>query len=141
MHVRDDCVLDAGACYIDARKLDLIGRMGRAYYVRASGEAIHKIYQPQDQPAIGFDQLPASARRSHILTGNNLGQIAGLSEAPRPSDWMALKNEPRIREILAMHDGVVQELHRYAQIELAKENTALAASIVWLAEEIASRES
>ena len=71
----------------------------------------------------------------------NLGQIAGLSAIPQPSAWIALKNEPRIREILATHGDVVQELHRYAQIELAKENTELAASIVWLAEEIASKGS
>lgn len=37
VHVRDDCVLDVGACYIDARKLDLIGRMnGNGWYTRMS---------------------------------------------------------------------------------------------------------
>jgi flavin reductase (DIM6/NTAB) family NADH-FMN oxidoreductase RutF len=33
MHVRDDAVLDPAKCYIDVRKLDLIGRMhGRGWY-------------------------------------------------------------------------------------------------------------
>jgi len=37
MHVRDDCVLDAGKAYIDTPKLDLIGRMhGRGWYARTT---------------------------------------------------------------------------------------------------------
>jgi flavin reductase (DIM6/NTAB) family NADH-FMN oxidoreductase RutF len=37
MHVRDDCVLDAGRNYIDTAKLDLIGRMhGGGWYARLS---------------------------------------------------------------------------------------------------------
>ena len=37
VHVRDDCVLDPAKCYIDARKLDLIGRMhGNGWYTRMS---------------------------------------------------------------------------------------------------------
>lgn len=35
VHVRDDCVLDAGRCYIDNAKLDLIGRLhGAGWYSR-----------------------------------------------------------------------------------------------------------
>lgn len=37
MHVRDDAVMDAGRCYIDTPKLDLIGRMaGSGGYVRTT---------------------------------------------------------------------------------------------------------
>jgi flavin reductase (DIM6/NTAB) family NADH-FMN oxidoreductase RutF len=37
MHVRDDCVLDPGRCYVDTPRLDLIGRMhGRGWYVRTT---------------------------------------------------------------------------------------------------------
>ncbi len=120
---------------VNPHKLDLIGRMGRAFYVRASGEAIHRIYQPQDLPAIGFEQLPLSARRSSILTGNNLGQLAGMQAAPKPEEVRKLRNETRIRDILSSENRL-EELHRYAQVELAKENVLLAARIVWLAEEM-----
>ena len=35
VHVRDDCVLDAGRCYIDNARLDLIGRLhGAGWYAR-----------------------------------------------------------------------------------------------------------
>ncbi|WP_135466897.1 flavin reductase family protein [Crenalkalicoccus roseus] len=36
-HVRDDCVLDAGKCYVDTPRLGLVGRMhGRGWYVRTT---------------------------------------------------------------------------------------------------------
>jgi flavin reductase (DIM6/NTAB) family NADH-FMN oxidoreductase RutF len=137
MHV-DESVFD-DEDRINPHKLDVLGRMGRAFYVRASGEAIYKIYQPQEIPAIGFDQLPPSARQSKILTGNNLGQLAGLAAAPETTAVQALRQEPRIRALLASPDPL-NELHRYAQTELAKENTELAACIVWLAEEVKTGE-
>jgi flavin reductase (DIM6/NTAB) family NADH-FMN oxidoreductase RutF len=41
MHVRDDAVLDAAACRIDAPKLDLVGRVhGAGGYVRAAGPGV-----------------------------------------------------------------------------------------------------
>lgn len=133
MHIDEAAFDERGR--INPHKLDLIGRMGRAFYVRASGEAIHRIYQPQNLPAIGFEQLPPSARQSNILTGNNLGQLAGIQTAPTPEKIRKLRSETRIRELLAS-ETPLEELHRYAQIDLAKENVLLAAQIVWLAEEV-----
>jgi len=135
LHIDEDVFDDQDR--ISPHKLDLIGRLGRAFYVRASGEAVHKIYQPQHPPAIGFDRLPPSVRNSYILTGNNLGQLAGLRETPTPEAIAAVRQEKRIQEILQSSPHPYEDLHRYAQIELAKENVALAAQIVWLAEEIA----
>ncbi len=38
MHVRDDCVLDAGRCHINTPRLDLVGRMhGGGGYLRTTG--------------------------------------------------------------------------------------------------------
>ncbi len=134
LHVSEAVFDDRGR--ISPHKLDLLGRLGRAFYVRASGEAVYRIFQPQNLPAIGYDQLPSSARRSTVLTGNNLGQLAGIREAPTPEAIAAVRREKRIREILQSNPEPCEELHRYAQIELAKENVALAAQIVWLAEEV-----
>lgn len=116
---------------ISPHKIDLMGRMGRAYYVRASGEAIHTIVQPYLPVCLGFDQLPANVRNSKILTGNNLGQLAGLTEVPAPAAIEALREEAHIREALQAKMPV-EELHRLVQKELAKENTELAARIAWL---------
>jgi len=118
---------------INPHKIDLMGRMGRAFYVRASAESIQYIYQHITKPVIGYDKLPESVRNSSILTGNNLGQLSGIENVPSPSELEALKDQDRIREILKS-DSPLQELHKYAQVELAKENVELAARIAWLGE-------
>ena len=56
MHVDENVVDENGR--INPHKIDLMGRMGRAYYVRASGEAIHTIFQPVTRISIGYNQLP-----------------------------------------------------------------------------------
>src|SRR5678816_2882643 len=39
-------------------KMDLMGRMGRGYYVRCNGPAIHTIVQDYSPVTIGYDSLP-----------------------------------------------------------------------------------
>lgn len=46
MHI-DPAILD-GQGRIDPNKIDLIGRMGRDYYVRASGMALFEVPKPED---------------------------------------------------------------------------------------------
>ncbi len=130
----DEKVLDENN-RINPHKIDLMGRMGRAYYVRASGEAVHTIVQPYLPLCIGYDQLPENIRNSKILTGNNLGQLAGLVSAPDKASIEALRDEAYIRAALQSH-APLEELHRLAQKELSKENTELAAQIAWLGAEL-----
>ncbi|MDX1667275.1 MAG: flavin reductase family protein, partial [Saprospiraceae bacterium] len=136
IHLRED-VLDERD-RINPHKIDLMGRMGRAYYVRASGEAIYTILQPVNKIGIGYDRLPASVRQSRILTGNDLGRLAGLQEIPPEKEIVALKSEGRIKKILESEDPL-EELHRYAQRELAKENVELAGRIAWFGEHLISK--
>ncbi|HQU60199.1 MAG: flavin reductase family protein [Phaeodactylibacter sp.] len=128
----DEAMLDEKG-RINPHKMDLMGRMGRAYYVRASGEAVHTIFQDTKHPGIGFDHLPSSIQHSTILTGNNLGMLAGLPEKPAEADIQAVKTEQSVQEALASAQPL-EELHRLAQKELAKENRELAARIAWLGE-------
>jgi flavin reductase (DIM6/NTAB) family NADH-FMN oxidoreductase RutF len=67
---------------IDSHKMDLVGRMGLAWYARASGEAVFELPQPRWN-GIGFDQLPEHIRLSTILTGNDLAKLAGVKELPK----------------------------------------------------------
>ncbi len=71
---------------INPHKLDLVGRLGRNYYVRASGSAIMEIYQPFIANPIGFDNLPEAIKNSKILTGNEIGSLAALNGYPSKSD-------------------------------------------------------
>jgi flavin reductase (DIM6/NTAB) family NADH-FMN oxidoreductase RutF len=133
MHI-DEAILDENG-RIDPHKIDLMGRMGRAYYVRASGESIYTIIQPQNVIGIGYDNLPDGIKNSNILTGNDLGQFAGMTHTPDNESIQLLKNEPHIQQLL-QHKNPQEELHRLAQKELAKENLELAAKLAWLGEEL-----
>lgn len=79
MHI-DEAVLDGDR--IDPHKIDLMGRMGRAYYVRASGQAVHSIYQNIQPGVIGYDGLPSHIRHSTVLTGNEIAQLAAERDMP-----------------------------------------------------------
>jgi len=120
---------------INPHKIDLMGRMGQAYYVRASGEAIHEIRQATNKLGIGYQQLPKSARNSLILTGNNLGQLASITGVPDTEAVLELKAEPEIFEALKK-EHPIQELHLIAQRYLKEENIGKAARVVWLGEYI-----
>ena len=131
IHIAESILDDQGK--INPHKIDLMGRLGRAFYTRASGEAIYSIYQPVDKIGIGYDALPRSAQKSTILTGNNLGQIASILEKPSEAALQKIRKHKRIQNILNA-EAPISSLHKLAQKELAKENVELAAKIVWIAD-------
>ena len=134
MHIAEEVLDDRGRIVPD--KLDLMGRLGRSYYVRASGSAIQTIVQPIEGVCIGFDQLPDSIRLSHVFTGNNLGQLAGLAAVPGKDEVLSLVGtNDRIRGILAGKDPLAA-LHAYAKELLEKEEELrpLAGKVAWLGE-------
>lgn len=133
MHIHEQVLDEDGK--INPHKIDLMGRMGRAFYVRASGEAIHKIFQPFNVPGIGFDALPEGIRNSTVLTGNNLGMLASLPAPPTPEAIEAVREEPPVQEALSA-DRPRRALHLLAQKELAKEDKSKAAALAWLGEQV-----
>ncbi len=133
MHL-DDAVLDDNG-RINPHKIDLMGRMGRAYYARASGEAIHTIFQPPERLAIGYDQLPQSVRESTILTGNDLGQLASIEAVPSEEELRAVRSRPLVAAALQTHDPL-PNLHQLARTELEKDDQKTAAAILWLADSL-----
>ena len=90
IHIDDNVVVDGR---IDPHKIDLMGRMGRAYYVRASGEAIHTIVQPVTKMVIGYAALPSAAKSSSELTANEIGLLAGNYTVPTKEDIEQLRQE------------------------------------------------
>ncbi len=112
MHI-DENILDGDR--INPHKIDLMGRMGRAYYVRASGEAIQTIVQSVMEVSIGYDKLPDSVKNSTVLTGNNLGQLAGLLALPEQEDVNAIRSDEKVAGILS-GDSPKEKLHEYAKV-------------------------
>ena len=76
----DEKVLDGNR--INPHKIDLMGRMGRSYYVRASGDAVKTIYQSVTELPIGYDALPNSIKQSDVLTANEVATLAAQTTMP-----------------------------------------------------------
>lgn len=134
MHILEDVLDERGRIVPD--KLDLMGRLGRSYYVRANGSAIQTIVQSVETMCIGFDQLPERIKSSKIFTGNNLGQLAGLHDIPAREETLVLQEtDARVKQILAS-EKPFENLHRYAKEVLESEEEArpLAGKIAWLGE-------
>lgn len=117
----DDALLDSDG-RIDQTKIDTIGRMGGEWYTRANGSALFEVAKPGAMPGMGFELLPTDIRQSHILSGNDLGQLANVHSVP---DETAV-NEYRLTELSELfitleHDAEALEdaLHRKAKAHLS----------------------
>jgi hypothetical protein len=60
--------------------------MGGNWYCRADEKSMFEIMKPITTIGIGFDVLPEDIRNSKTLTGNDLGQLAGIEELPNETD-------------------------------------------------------
>ncbi len=80
LHI-DNKMLDADG-KLDYAKLDLVGRMGADWYVRANQDSMFEVAKPNIKKGLGFDALPKHVVESHILSGNDLGRLANLDVAP-----------------------------------------------------------
>lgn len=84
IHIDDSILNDEEM--IDQHKIDLVGRMGGDFYVRAQGDALFEVPKPIRQKGIGVDALPEAIRNSSILTGNDLGMLGNVEELPKFSE-------------------------------------------------------
>lgn len=120
IHINDNILNSQGA--IDPHKIDLVARMGADYYCRASGDAVFEVAKPITALGIGVDALPATIRNSHILTGNNLGQLANVQQQPVIDPAF---EDAHLRNIFQYYsitpEEMEKELHRYAQQLLDKQ--------------------
>jgi flavin reductase (DIM6/NTAB) family NADH-FMN oxidoreductase RutF len=134
IHIAEEVLNDKGR--IDPHKIDLVARMGRFYYARASGDAIFEVMQEVTALGIGFDGLPPTIRHSNILTGNNLGHLAALLALPAAEEAMALAaTDERVRQILR-HPAAKQELFVYAKESLDRNEVELGAKLAVLADSL-----
>jgi flavin reductase (DIM6/NTAB) family NADH-FMN oxidoreductase RutF len=104
---------------LDPHRIDLMGRMGRAFYVRASGPAVFPILRNVQQLGIGVDLLPAHIRLSPVLTGNDLAQLAAATAVPAfDEDILA---DPEVMNARAGNQqDMSRRLHLHAQDLVSK---------------------
>ena len=129
MHIAEHVLTDRNR--IDPDKMDLMGRMGRAYYVRCSGPAIHTIVQEYNPVTIGYDQLPEHIKNSPVLTGNDLGKLAGQVTFPTADEIAALVENEEVKAALSqLHPK--EALHYLAKQYLDREEVRKGFGVLFL---------
>ena len=125
MHI-DESILDENK-KIDQTKIHHVARLGGDWYCKVDGSSLFKVAKPNTQLGIGVDALPESIRKSTILNGNNLGQLANINEMPTVDPAF---NDEKLNQIIQYYainpDELDKELHRYAKelLEAEKVNDA-----------------
>lgn len=117
MHI-DESVLDENQT-IDQTKIDLVGRMGGDYYVRANGDALFTVPKPIRNLGIGVDQIPDKIKNESIFSGNDLGMLGNIEAIPSSEDAKAFKNELGIENDWSSQLTKAKELLAEEKIEEA----------------------
>jgi len=86
LHIKEE-ILDANG-RIDPVKIDTVARMGGNWYSR-SREGMFEVPKPLSSLGIGVDAIPASIRNSHLLSGNDLGQLGNVEGLPSQEEILA----------------------------------------------------
>lgn len=104
---------------IDLDKIDLVGRMGSDYYVRAKGGSIFTIKKPIGEFGIGVDALPTDVKLSEILTGNELGILGSLKTLPDLKEVNEfVKDQPfynKLNSLKSDNKLFIEKKHKIAQ--------------------------
>jgi flavin reductase (DIM6/NTAB) family NADH-FMN oxidoreductase RutF len=115
MHI-DESILDANG-QIDQRKIDLVGRMGGNWYVRANHDALFEVDKPITSLGIGFDNIPNYIKNSETLTGNDLGMLGNVEALPTEDEIQTFGKKNNLGDFRE------KELHEAAKHLLSQSNT------------------
>ena len=117
VHIREDLFDENGA--VDQTKIDLVGRMGGNYYVRAHGEALFEVEKPLARKGIGIDRLPEKIKDSDVLTGNDLGRLGNIEQLPDGEEVKSLRKDKEIAALIESYDHdkelLRHHLHKHAK--------------------------
>lgn len=126
MHI-DDSLLDdpstttQGLPKIDQRKINHVARLGGDWYCQVNEKNLFMVEKPHTQLGIGVDSLPETIRNSHILSGNDLGQLANVQELPVVDPAF---DDDHLKQIIQYYnlnpEEMEKELHLHAKKLLAE---------------------
>ena len=123
MHFRNDILNQDGVP--DPQKIDLVGRCGGNFYVRASGDALFEVPKPLANLGIGVDSLPEDVRKSSVLTGRHLAMLGNVETLPDETDVNDYKLMELSEIFLDLQDdgsALELELHKHAATLLDNED-------------------
>jgi hypothetical protein len=122
IHIQERFLDENGS--IDQKKINLVARMGGNWYCHANEHAMFEITKPISTIYIGVDSLPEDIRKSNVLTGNDLAQLASVTEIPNETDV----NEYKLLELsdlfINLEDNPAElelQLHQKAKELIAKQ--------------------
>jgi flavin reductase (DIM6/NTAB) family NADH-FMN oxidoreductase RutF len=121
MHVQEDLLDENGM--IDQKKINLVARMGGNWYCHANENSMFEIQKPITTIGIGFDKLPDDIKKSSVLTGNDLGKLAGILELPNETEVNEYKLIELSELFVSLEDNPTElelELHKHAKNLLAE---------------------
>ncbi len=132
MHIDESILDDPSATAQDLPKIDQtkmhhVARLGGDWYAKIDETNLFKVAKPNTQLGIGVDALPESIRKSSVLTGNNLGQLANVNEMPFVDPAFHDDKLKNIIQYFSINpDDMDIELHRYAKelLDAGKVNEA-----------------
>lgn len=111
----DDSLLDENM-KMDQRKINHVARLGADWYCVVNESNLFHVQKPISELGIGVDALPESIRKSKILSGNNLGQLANVKELPLID---AAFEDSHLKQIIQYYsvspEEMENELHTYAK--------------------------
>lgn len=122
MHIHESILNEHGL--IDQHKIDLVARMGADWYCRANPASMFEIKKPISTCGVGYDALPPDIKNSHVLSANDLGQLAGIEELPNETDvneYKLLELSSLFLDLEANANALETALHQRAK-ELLSEN-------------------
>ena len=123
MHFRNDILNQDGVP--DPQKIDLVGRCGGNFYVRAYGDALFEVPKPLANLGIGVDSLPEDVRKSSVLTGRHLAMLGNVETLPDETDVNDYKLMELSEIFLDLQDDgstLELELHKHAATLLDNED-------------------
>lgn len=108
---------------LDTEKLDLVARMGGAWYSRCTTESLFIIPKPLQTKGIGVDSLPDHVKLSKVLTGNDLGRLGNAERLPTKEELKINKEKylnPISAELKSLElNSILIKLHSIAQQQLS----------------------
>ena len=114
MHI-DDSLLDENK-KMDQRKINHVARMGGDWYCVVNESNLFRVEKPNTKLGIGIDALPDSIRKSSILTGNHLGQLANVHDMPVIDPSYADDHLKQIVQYYSLNpEEMEKELHLHAK--------------------------
>ena len=110
--------------FLDTSVMDLVGRMGENWYIRAKKESLFEITKPIQSKGIGVDNLPNNIKKSEMLTGSELACLANIEKLP---------NNTEIEKIIKktnLSKTDTNSYYRLAKKEIKKKNIKKALAIL-----------